>query len=155
MEPRDKAIQENRRKILRRWKDAGISLFSETPGSSPLITEVIGENMDEMLDIMAGGGDGLSQPLDAICRILAVHPTPPSTSMRLFTSLRTIVPETLREAAAPGVPDVAELERFLSRTDEIILMAFDRYMMHREELYKLKVEESRDRMYMALRRAGV
>ncbi|NTW10500.1 MAG: hypothetical protein HGA26_03975, partial [Chlorobiaceae bacterium] len=94
-------------------------------------------------------------PLDAICRILAVQPLPPSTSMRLFSCLKTIVTETLRDASGHGIPDSSLVERFHSRTDDIILMAFDRYMMHREQLFKLKVEESRNSMYVALRRAGV
>ncbi|NTU97623.1 MAG: hypothetical protein HGA62_07425 [Chlorobiaceae bacterium] len=154
-EARDKAIQENRNEILRRWKHAGLSLFSEAHSPSPLIAEVLGESMGALLDAMASGDEKLSEPLDAICRMLAVQPFRPSTSMRLFTCLKTIVPETLRDAAGHTAPEVSLVERFQSRTDEIILMAFDRFMTHREELYKLKVEESRNRMHMALRRAGV
>jgi hypothetical protein len=151
----DRAIGENRREILRRWKEAGLSVFAEAQAPSPLIAEVLGESMGAFLDAIAAGGDGLEEPLDAICRILAVQPAKPSVSMKLFSSLKAIVPEVLKDAQGQGQADRTQIERFYSRTDDIIFMAFDRYMIHREQLYKLKVEESRNSMYMALRRAGV
>jgi hypothetical protein len=151
----NKVIQDNRAEIFGRWKDAGLSLFSGASGPSSLVTETLLESMGALLDCMAASGEETAGAIDSICRILAVQPFAPSSAMTVFFSLKNTVTETLREPSGSHGPGPAEIERFLSRTDEIILMAFDRYMKHREQLYKLKVEESRNSMYVALRRAGV
>jgi hypothetical protein len=151
----NKAVQDNRAEIFRCWKDAGLSLFSGASAPSSLITETLLESMGVLLDCMADSSEDAAGAIDSICRILAVQPFAPSSAMTVFFSLRNTVSGTLRETSGPHGPGPAEIERFLSRTDDIILMAFDRYMMHREQLYKLKVEESRNSMYVALRRAGV
>ncbi|NTW11220.1 MAG: hypothetical protein HGA26_07660, partial [Chlorobiaceae bacterium] len=106
----DNAIQANRREILRRWKESGLSAFPESRTPSPLIAEVLGESMGALLDAMTAGDELIYGPLDAICRILAVQPLPPSTSMRLFSCLKTIVTETLRDAAGHGSPDSSLVE---------------------------------------------
>jgi len=73
-----------------------------------------------------------------------VQEFPPSKAMTLFFELKTILGELCSEA---------ETGLLQSRIEELTLKAFDSYMMHREKIYQLKVDESRRRMFMALRRA--
>lgn len=149
------ALQKARPEIFRRWKGSALDLFSGAESPSSLITDALLEQMASLLDSLADEKGDCSDAVDAICRILAVQPFQPSFAMRVFFSLKSIVPELLCGQSGDEFSGEGEPVRFLSRTDELILMAFDRYMAHRERLYQLKVEESRNRMHMALRRAGV
>ncbi|NTW83367.1 MAG: hypothetical protein HGB36_08385 [Chlorobiaceae bacterium] len=148
-----KVVQENRKEILQCWNAAALSLFSDKT-TSPLIGDALSEGMAEILDGIDQIGEGLENGVNNITRILAIQPFAPSGAMSVFFSLKHIILETARKAPEHYSLDDEETIRFLTRIDEIILMAFDRYMMHREKLYQLKVEETRNRMYMALRRAG-
>ncbi len=149
------ALQKARPDIFHRWKGSALALFSGAESPSSLITDALLEQMASLLDSLAEDKGDCSDAVEAICRILAVQPLKPSLAMRVFFSLKSIVPEFLCGPSGNDFSGEGEPERFLSRTDELILMAFDRYMAHRERLYQLKVEESRNRMHMALRRAGV
>ncbi len=148
-----KLVQENRKEILQRLNDAALSLFSDK-AASPLIGEALSAGMSEILDGIDQNGEVIENGVNNVTRILAVQPFAPSGAMSVFFSLKHIILETARRAPAHSSLDDGEMIRFLTRIDEITLMAFDRYMMHREKLYQLKVEETRNRMYMALRRTG-
>ncbi|NTW57302.1 MAG: hypothetical protein HGB20_09720 [Chlorobiaceae bacterium] len=149
------ALQKARPEIFRRWKGSALALFSGAESPSSLITDALLDQMASLLDSLAEDNGDCSDTVDAICRILAVQPFKPSLSMQVFFSLKSIVPELICGQSGDEFSSEGEPARFLSRTDELILMAFDRFMAHRERLYQLKVEESRNRMHMALRRAGV
>ncbi|MBC8219236.1 MAG: hypothetical protein H8E67_01530, partial [Proteobacteria bacterium] len=63
------------------------------------------------------------------------------------------------------VPDIAkkggvrfsakEWGEFNSRLEQMTLEAFDSYVDHREKIYQIKVDESKNRAFMLLKKAGL
>lgn len=149
-----KVVRENRKEILQRLNDAALSLFSDKTASSSLIAEALSDGLGMILDGLEHDDETLENGLNSVTRILAVQPFAPSSALSVFFSMKHIITETARNVPEHSLMDDQEKARFFTRIDDITLMAFDRYMMHREKLYQLKVEETRNRMYMALRRSG-
>ena len=135
-------IQENRTKILDRWIDRAGELYSGKIAPGGPVAGALKAALGMVLDALPGSGDLLDEALTRVTRILAVQDFPPSRAIALFFELNDIVQDL-------GPTD---REQFRDRLERLVLQAFDSYMMHREKIYQLKVEEGSRRMHMALRR---
>ncbi len=146
-------IRENRQAVLERWHESVLSFFPEKMHSATPIAQVLAEGLGEILDSFESSPGALRDALDRVSRILAVQKFPPSRAMSLFFELKTI----LREIA-PAFFDKRQLrqkhwEEFQAGMENLTLEAFDSYMAHREQIYQLKVEESKRQTFMMRRRA--
>jgi len=142
----ERVIEERRHDILRRWQEKGLGLFAEKMSPATPMGEAMADAMAMILDGFATGDELAREGISRMARMLAVHSFRPSRSLSVFTTLRDIL-----LADAPD-RDAAEVCR--KRIEEMTFEAFDSFMEHREKIYQLKVEESRDKMYMQLRRCA-
>ena len=148
-----KLIQENREKILDRWIEKGLSIFSEKIERSTPIGESLSEGLSIMLDGIEENSKSFMAAVNQIARILAVQPLPPSKALVLFLELKTILFETAPKENKKNALTQADRDAFQTRIEEIMFVAFDCYMANREKIYQLKVEESKRQAFMLLRRA--
>ena len=148
-----KLIQENREKILDRWIEKGLSIFSEKIGRSTPIGESLSEGLSIMLDGIEENSKSFMAAVNQIARILAVQPLPPSKALSLFLELKTILYETAPKESKNNALRQSDRDAFQTRIEQITLVAFDCYMENREKIYQLKVEESKRQAFMLLRRA--
>jgi hypothetical protein len=92
--------------------------------------------------------------LDPIIRIRAVQNFTPSqaTAFILFLkkALRANLAKELRD-----IRNAEELFEFESKIDQLSLMAFDIYMQCREKIYQISANETKNRTFKALERAGL
>jgi hypothetical protein len=135
-------IQENRTKILDRWIDRAGELYTGKMAPGGPVAGALKAALGMVLDGLPGSSDLLDEALTRVTRILAVQDFPPSRAIAHFFELNDIVQDL-------GPTD---REQFRDRLEMLVLQAFDSYMMHREKIYQLKVEEGSRRMHMALRR---
>lgn len=142
----ERIIRENRETILKRWLEFGLDLFSGKMAPGTPISEALADGMGMMLDGFAEDGERFREGVSRVTRILAVHPFRPSRSLSLFRELRSILQET---GGSEG-----DAQFCTERIEGMLFEAFDLFMEHRETIYQLKVEESRSKMHMLLRRTG-
>ena len=141
-------IKENKVKVLGRWHECVLAFFSEKMHTGTPLAQALSKVLGEVLDAMEGPPETLHEALNKVSRILAVQNFPPSRSMSLFFELKSI----LREIA-PGAVKQKHWEEFQAGMEHLTLEAFDSYMVHREKIYQLKVEESKRQTFMMSRRA--
>lgn len=93
------------------------------------------ENLVILVDELLGSMDKnrAEGAVDALVRMRAVQNFRPGEALRFLFDLRTVVGEV-----SGAVP-----ESLQCRIDELALMAFDRYMSCREQLFNLRMKELR------------
>lgn len=139
------AIGAARNEIQMHWGRRVIKLFSATSVAGSMLSGAISDGLGMLLDgWVADDANAIDEALERITRILAVQEFPPSQAMSLFFELKPVLDDLCPASEKAVLQD---------RLEELTLKAFDSYMMHREKIYQLKVDESRRRMFMALRRA--
>ena len=92
--------------------------------------------------------------MDPIIRIRAVQDFKPSEAVSFIFLLKSVVRKIAHQAFKDENIE-PELQAFDSRIDTIGMMAFDIYMMCREQIYELKANEVRNRTYRAFKRANL
>jgi hypothetical protein len=148
-------LQANRKNILEQWLDRALALFPATMGPCTPVAAVFSDALERMLTGLETNEHDVLDALHDITRILAVQDFPPSRGMSIFFELKVIMREMMKKSMVAVTLTQEVQEAFNARMDALVLEAFDSYMRHRETIYKLKVEESSRRMFMALRRAEV
>jgi hypothetical protein len=84
----------------------------------------------------------LTQLLDGILQVRAVQDLTPSQAVGFLLLLKAVVRESLEDQARPSEGVLSALE---GRIDELMLLAFDLFMGHRERIYTLRLNEARRR----------
>ena len=141
-------IEEHRSKVLERWQESVLAFFPEKMHAGTPLAQALSDVLGEVLDALGGTPETLREALNKISRILAVQKFPPSRAMSLFFELKSI----LRDIA-PGELKQKHWDEFQTGVEHLTLEAFDSYMVHREKIYQLKVEESKRQTFMMSRRA--
>lgn len=139
-------IQELRQAVLDRWMRLAISTFPDILNASGPAGQTLSEAMGMVLDGFERDASDAIEGIDGLARMFAVIPAPPSQSMAVIAGLLDILDEL-----APKELDRAACR---ARVEQLTFAAFDRFMAHRETLYRLKVDETRRSMHMLLRRVG-
>ena len=140
----DRIVNDRRADIVVLWQEKGLELFEEKMAPHTPLAEGLRDAMDMVLEGFVADDETCREGISGISRILAVQPLRPSRSLLLFRELGAIL-----HTMGPGDADRDECDR---RIEEMIFQAFDSFMEHREKIYQLKVEESRSRVAMLLRR---
>ena len=160
--PFDLLIEQNKEKIHEIWLTRRLSIFSEQKRSL-IMTEMdqfqnpirheIAEGLTGILAHFKNKGEHFSSALDQITRVLAIQDFPPSRAMGLFYELKEIVREIAKKKGVSfGAKDWGE---FNSRLEQMTRESFDSYVGHREKIYQIKVDESKNRAFMLLKKAGL
>ena len=153
-------IEQNKEWILEKWLNRRLALFSKQKHSliaaqmdqfqNPIRHEIF-EGLKAILDNFETKGEKFTESLDQISRVLAIQDFPPSRAMSLFYELKEIIQERAKKTGVSfGHKEWVE---FNSRVEKMTLEAFDNYIGHRETIYQLKVDESKNKAFMLLKKA--
>ena len=155
-------IAKNQEKILEKWLSLRLSFFSKQKQSLIMtqkdqfqnpIRHQLQEGLKDILENLEKKGEKFKEALEQICRILAIQDFPPSTAMSLFYELKEIVREFSKKAGVGF--NAKDWVEFNSDIESMTLEAFDCYSAHREKIYQLKVDESKNKAFMLLKKAGI
>ena len=134
-------------RFLKKQKDP----FANPVGNT--ISQGLGPLFDEL--VMDMDPDTLTNRLDPIVRIRAVQVIfSPSQAVAFIFSLKEAVRTNLKKELLDN-KILNELLLFESKIDELGLIAFDIFVKCREQIYKFKAYEERNRTYRAFKRAGL
>ena len=134
-------------RFLKKQKDP----FANPVGNT--ISQSLGPLFDEL--VMDMDPDTITNRLDPIIRIRAVQVMfSPSQAVAFIFSLKEAVRTNLKKELLDN-KILNELLLFESKIDELGLTAFDIFVKCREQIYKFKAYEERNRTYRAFKRAGL
>ena len=155
-------IVQNHEQILEEWLYLRLAIISKQkqslimtqmdPFQNP-IRHQLHEGLKAILEHFEKKGEKFTEAVEQICRILAIQDFPPSTAMALFYELKGIV-RKLSKKTGVGFKAKDWVE-FNSCIETMTLEAFDCYCAQREKIYQLKVDESKNRAFMLLKKAGI
>ena len=154
-------FEKNKECILEQWLNQRLDVFSQTqtviktqmdPFQNPIRHE-LAVGLKSIVEDFVANTEQTKESLDQISRVLAVQDIPPSKSMSLFYGLREIVRERSRKTGL--TLSHKEWGEFNSRIEQLTLEGFNCYMGHREKIYQLKVDESKNKAFMLLKKAGL
>ena len=111
------------------------------------------EGLKSVLENFWNKSKKYEEALEQICRILAIQDFPPSVAMALFYELKEIMRSMSRKKGVGF--NAADWLEFNSTIEKMTLEAFDSYSGHREKIYQLKVDESKNKAFMLLKKAGI
>ena len=157
----NKLLAQNQQQILEKWLNPRLAIFSKQKQSlirtqmdqfqNP-IRHQLHEGLKVVLENFEIKGEKFKEALEQICRILAIQDFPPSKAMALFYELKEIVRKLAKET---GVGFKAkDWVEFNSTIESMTLETFDCYSAQREKIYQLKVDESKNKAFMLLKKAG-
>jgi hypothetical protein len=138
--------------ILEGYPPAGSSFFkAEANRFRNPVSYQLTQGIEGIYNALAEGKDPeeIRSFLEEIIRIRAVQEMPPSEAVSFFAILKKIVREELNGETVDG------LSRFDSKLDKLTFMSFDVYMNYREKLFKLKVNDVKNRVSGLLRMSGL
>jgi hypothetical protein len=160
-----KIIEQKKAAIAKKWFDLTAQTYapdtaeflkSKTdPFANPVGGSIL-NGLNVLLDQLIHDMDPqiINSYLDPIIRIRAVQNFSPSqaTAFILFLkkALRANLAKELRD-----IRNAEELFEFESKIDQLSLMAFDIYMQCREKIYQISANETKNRTFRALERAGL
>ena len=147
------AITEHQQAILSLWMERLLVLYSGKIAANSFVADSLSKALADVLRYGGKECNELSEALKDVTCILAVQAIPPSQTLALFFEL----PAVLRDYAVKGAPKQklkeSDMDELQKRLEELTLKAFDSYMMHRETISQLKVDEMKRQLFMQLRRA--
>ena len=151
----------HRDEILKNWCDDILACYPEEgalhfkrlgdPFANPIGTAV-SEVSAPLFDSLAQGRDTdeLEILLDRIIRPRAIQDLPPSQAVGFVYRLKGIVRRVLEKDGS--VDDESDYWRFAGRVDDMGLVAFDVYMKCRENVFSIRLSETRNRSLKAFER---
>ncbi len=148
-----RAVQENKQEILDAWMERSLRLFSGKMAVVSPVAEALCQALGMVLDLGEKNSEPLTEALVQLSRILAVQDMPPSRTMSLFFELKKIILELSLKGRPKQLLKQLDMDALQSRLEELTLQAFDCYMMQRELIGQLKLDESKRMLFMQLRRA--
>jgi hypothetical protein len=158
-------LEKKKSAILRRWFDVIIETYpSDTSGflkkqkdqfANP-VAYTISRGIESILEALLEGKDlaeGLPF-LDDIIKVRAIQDFTPSKAMSFVFLLKKVVREELEKEIKQS-PVADALLDFESKIDELALLAFDKYIKCREQIYKLKTDELKRMTFKLLKKANL
>ena len=151
--------------ILSRWFDAAIQGYA--PDTSRFLKDrkdqfanpvgnTTKKGLEGLLDLLQTELDPkrVATHLDPVVRIRAVQDFTPSQAIAFIPALKHVLRSVFKDALKDRAlrDQLVELE---DRLDHLCLMAVDLYVACREQVYQLKANETRNRVFSAFERAGL
>ncbi|MBU1003697.1 MAG: RsbRD N-terminal domain-containing protein [Proteobacteria bacterium] len=158
-------LREHREAILDRWFDlivktypglSSVFLHKKQRWGNPVgtnIEDAIAGLYDELLKDEAG--ENLAPQLDRVVRIRSVQEYSPSEAVAILIFIKHVVREHFTEQINAGEVPVAEVLRFESKVDSMMLVAFDIYTKCRNQLFELRLEDFKRHFSGVLRQKGI
>jgi len=155
-------LAQNQQQILEKWLNLRLAIFSKQKQSLIMtqmdqfqnpIRHQLHEGLKVILENFDKKGEKFKEALEQICRILAIQDFPPSKAMALFYELKGIV-RKLAKKTGVGF-NAKDWVEFNSTIESMTLETFDCYSAQREKIYQLKVDESKNKAFMLLKKAGI
>ena len=155
-------LAQNQQQILEKWLNLRLAIFSKQKQSLIMtqmdqfqnpIRHQLHEGLKVILENFDKKGEKFIEALEQICRILAIQDFPPSKAMALFYELKGIV-RKLAKKTGVGF-NAKDWVEFNSTIESMTLETFDCYSAQREKIYQLKVDESKNKAFMLLKKAGI
>ena len=125
--------------------------------ANPVGTTIL-HSLKPLFDEILNGMDhkAIVSYIDPMIRIRAVQVMfSPSQAVGFIFSLKEAVRSNLKKREIQDDQIINELIIFESKIDEVGLMAFDIFMKCREQIYELKSNGERNRVFRAFQRAGL
>ena len=155
-------FEKNKEWILEKWLDRRLALFSDQKQSlirtqmnqfqNPIRHEIYG-GLKAILENFEGENEKFNEAIEQICRVMAIQDFPPSKAIALFYELKEIVNDMVKKLEQDLTGK--EFEEFNYNIEKMTLKTFDCYCSHREKIYQLKVDESKNKAYMLIKKAGL
>lgn len=158
-------IAAKQKRILNLWFDAILATYPAETASffknqknrfaNPAGTAIDDALSGILIELARGGDVTQCHPfLDNILRVRAIQDLSASKAVAFVFSLKKILRQTVEpDARDHGLEkDYAELE---SRIDDLALVSFDTYVKCREQVYDMKTQEWKNRMFRLLQKAGL
>ena len=158
-------IEKKKDRIVKNWLEA--TLQSYAPDTAQFykgqkdrfanpVGHITSKGISLLLDQLLNDFDPdvMRAHLDPIIRIRAIQNFTPSQATAFILLLKKV----LRDHLAEELRDAAmamELLAFESKIDQLSLIAFDIYMSCKEKIYQIAADETRNRTFRALERAGI
>ena len=155
-------LAQNQEVILEKWLNLRLAIFSKQKQSLIMtqmdqfqnpIRHQLHEGLKVILENFDKKGEKFIEALEQICRILAIQDFPPSKAIALFYELKGIV-RKLAKKTGVGF-NAKDWVEFNSTIESMTLETFDCYCAQREKIYQLKVDESKNKAFMLLKKAGI
>ena len=155
-------LAQNQQQILEKWLNLRLAIFSKQKQSLIMtqmdqfqnpIRHQLHEGLKVILENFDKKGEKFIEALEQICRILAIQDFPPSKAMALCYELKGIV-RKLAKKTGVGF-NAKDWVEFNSTIESMTLETFDCYSAQREKIYQLKVDESKNKAFMLLKKAGI
>ncbi len=158
----DDLLSKRKTSILEKWFDAVLDSYpSDTSKflrnqknrfTNP-VGATISQGIEKIFDELLSGqsSDDFSEFLDNIVKIRAVQDFTPSEALGFIFKLKKIVRDELADDITPLISE--ELFDFETRTDNLMMSAFDNYMKCREKIYDFKANQAKNMTFRLLQRA--
>ena len=155
-------FEKNKEWILEKWLDRRLSMFSNQKRSliktqmnqfqNPIRHEIHG-GLKMILENFEEENEKFNEAVEQICRVMAIQEFPPSKAISFFYELKEIVHDKVKKTEHLLTSE--EFVKFNSDIEKMTFRAFDCYCKHREKIYQLKVDESKNKAYMLIKKAGL
>jgi len=151
--------------ILKRWSDLILDTYPadaarffkrEKDQFANPVGAAVSQEISAIYDEILAGPDyqKLHAPLDRIIRIRAVQDFSPSQALSFIFLLKTAIRETMAGTEMDAA-ELNEFQAFESKIDRAALFGFEIYMGCREQIYRIKSDEIRNRTIKLLERSSL
>jgi hypothetical protein len=158
-------LLERKASILKRWFDAIIDSYPSDSSNflkknKDQFTNPVGYTFSEVIhglfeELLNGGDSEKYFPyLNDIIKIKAVQEFSPSQAVSFLFLLKNVIRGELKDHLKTNQFQ-NELYSLESEIDSLALLAFDIFMKCREQIYELKTNETKNRMFRLLQRANL
>jgi hypothetical protein len=152
------ALAAKKSAVIKAWLTGTIQTYPEhtfgflsqekDPFRNP-VGHTLAEAFPAIFDQLVGGSDAatLSRLLDPIVRIRAVQDFSAAQALAFVFLLKKVIREAMR-GEIRGHPNGDGLASVEARIDEMALIAFDQFMRCREQIYEIKTNEAKRRLFV-------
>ena len=141
--------------ILSLWMERLLVLYEGKIASSSPFKDALEAALDTVLTYAHNANDNLDSALFEVSRIFAVQEMQPSKALSLFFELLPIMQKFSSADGHNAALITREYEVMRLRLEGLTLQLFDSFMMHKEKIFQLKLDELKRRLFMQLRRTEV
>lgn len=149
-------LQEKKQQIQTIWVDRTLDSYTSSGFFKKSLDKIanptggnIRDGLSSIVDLLLDGADPeeYSKPLDQVIRIRAVQDFSPSQAVVPFLELKWVIRQVLNDNKKTKhlTQELTELD---CQIDRLALVAFDKYMECREQLFQVRIKELKSGNYI-------
>ena len=158
-------LEKNKSSIVKKWIDVVVNTYppdtsqfltSQTDRFANPVGSYITEGLASLFDELIAGSDAarMREHLDPLIRVRAIQDFTPSQATAFILSLKTIIRDKTEKHLEKNKERKA-LRMFEEKVDMLLFLAFDLYVECREQIYNMKANEEKNKVFKAFKRAGL